>query len=35
MCGFNGLIGQYDKTLELVKEKSKLIEHRGPDEHTF
>ena len=36
MCGFNGLIGQYDKNdLELVKEKSKLIEHRGPDEHTF
>lgn len=36
MCGFNGLIGQYNKNdLKLVKEKSKLIEHRGPDEHTF
>ena len=36
MCGFNGVIGKYNKTnLATVKANSKLIDHRGPDEHTF
>ena len=36
MCGFNGVIGDLDsKILNLVKEESHKINHRGPDEKTY
>lgn len=36
MCGFNGIIGNFDKaTLDILKKRSQNINHRGPDEHTF
>ncbi len=35
MCGFNGIIGKFSpQELNLVKDRSDLIKHRGPDEKT-
>ena len=35
MCGFNGIVGNFtDEELDVVKERSSLIKHRGPDEKT-
>ena len=35
MCGFNGVVGEYSPdNINDLKQKSLLIEHRGPDEYT-
>ena len=32
MCGFNGVVGEYSPdNINDLKQKSLLIEHRGPD----